>query len=754
MKKVFILTGLLALNLSLFAQADEQPDSLKNVQLEEVVVSATRAGKNTPMAYSNVSQSDIKKENAAKNIPAILQNIPSLVWFSEDGSGVGNTSMRIRGTDATRINVTLNGMPLNNPESQEVYWVNLPDLSSSLQSIQVQRGVGTSTNGAAAFGASISMKTVGARSEAYGEASTSIGSYNTFSSTIAAGTGILKNGLSLDARYSRNLGDGYIRNGFVNHGNLHVSLSHYTDNQLIKLSYINGRQKTGITWEGISPEDMEKHGRRYNPAGKYKDDAGNTHYYGNETDNYFSHIVQLLFTRELNKYLSLNANLSYNNGFGYYENYRQNRKFSDFGLQPQVVNGTTYSRTDFIRQKLMRNDFYVANLALTYTKNALNWIFGGMYSFYDGDHYGKLPWIKHNQNIQKDYEWYRNVGKKGEFNFFTKVDYQLNEKISLFGDIQYRNINYRFSGIDDDMVNITRDFKYNFFNPKAGVFYRIDNYNNLYASVAVGQREPLRTDLKESIKGGGGEDRIKPEKMIDYELGYRFSNENGVILGVNLYYMDYKNQMVQTGKLNNVGYKLMENVKDSYRTGIELEASVPFINNKFRFDANATLSQNKIKNYTAYFDLYDDNENWNEVYIEKDGNKIRKQTSKELGTTNISYSPDVTGTASLTYQPTSALSFNLLGKYVGKQYLDNTSDDAKSINGYFVSNFSAGYTFNKTPIGKVALQVFVNNLFNKEYIANGWAATEAFEKDGSSVNWIGYYPQATRNYMARVTISF
>ncbi len=749
MKKVFILTGLLALNLSLFAQADEQPDSLKNVHLEEVVVSATRAGKNTPMAYSNVSHADIKKENAAKNIPAILQNMPSLVSFSEDGTGLGYSSMRIRGTDATRINVTLNGMPLNNPESQEVYWVNLPDLSSSLQSIQVQRGVGTSTNGAAAFGASISMKTVGARSEAYGEASTSIGSYNTFSSTIAAGTGILKNGLSLDARYSRNFGDGYIRNGFVNHRNLYAALSHYTDNQLIRLSYINGEQKTGITWEGISPEDLEKYGRRYNPAGKYLDEADNVHFYDNETDNYYSHIVQLLYTRELNNYLSLNTNLSYNNGFGYYENYRSDPygdfkrgdKFSKYGLPDQTVDGTTYSRSQLIRQKLMRNDFYVANLSLSYTKNALNWIFGGTYSFYDGDHYGKLPWVKFNQNIPENYEWYRNVGEKGEFNFFTKADYQLNEKLSLYGDVQYRNINYRFSGIDDDMVDITQDFKYNFFNPKAGVFYRIDNRNNLYASVAVGQREPLRTDLKESIKGGGGEERIRPEKMIDYELGYRFLSKNGVNLGVNLYYMDYNNQMVQTGRLNDVGYKLMENVKDSYRRGVELEVSVPFIENKFRLDANAILSQNKIKNYTAYFDLYDSDWNW------------VGQKTESFETTDISYSPNVVSMASLTYQPLQALYFNLLGKYVGKQYLDNTSNDATSIDGYFVSNFSAGYTFDKTPVGKIALQVFVNNLFNKEYIANGWAATDAFE-DGSTINYIGYYPQATRNYMARLTISF
>ncbi|MDO5523328.1 MAG: TonB-dependent receptor [Bacteroidia bacterium] len=751
MKKVFILAGLLALNLSLFAQANQQTDSLKNVHLEEVVVSATRAGETTPMTYSNISQTEIKRDNAARNIPAILRSIPSLVSFSEDGTGLGNSSMRIRGTDATRINVTLNGMPLNNPESQEVYWVNLPDLSSSLQSIQVQRGVGTSTNGAAAFGASISMRTVGARSEAYGEASTSIGSYNSFSSTIAAGTGILKNGLSFDARYSRNLGDGYIRNGFVNHSNLYAAISHYTDNQLIRLSYINGKQKTGITWEGLSPEDLEEHGRRYNQAGKYLDEADNVHFYDNETDNYYSHILQLLYTRELNNYLSLNTSLSYNNGFGYYENYRSDPyggfkrgdKFSSYGLPDQTVDGTTYSRSQLIRQKLMRNDFYVANLSLNYTKNALNWIFGGTYSFYDGDHYGKLPWVKFNQNIPENYEWYRNVGKKGEFNFFTKAEYRFTNRLSLFGDVQFRNISYRFSGIDDDLEDITKDFTYNFFNPKAGVFYRIDNRNNLYASVAVGQREPLRTDLKESIKGGGGEDRIRPEKMIDYELGYRFANENGLTLGANIYYMDYKNQMVQTGRLNNVGYKLMENVKDSYRRGIELEASVPFAENKFRFDAHATLSQNKIKNYTAYFDLYDNDSDWNGI----------GQTSEEFESTHISYSPNAVGMAGLTYQPTQALYFNLLGKYVGKQYLDNTSNDAKSIDAYFVSDFSAGYTFDKTPVGRITLQVFVNNLFNKEYMANGWAATDAFE-DGSVVNYIGYYPQATRNFMTRVTISF
>lgn len=742
MKKVSFFTGLLFLGLSLNAHNEQPIDTIQQVKLDEIVVSATRAGKSTPVAYSNVLQSQIKKENGARNVPVILQTIPSLVSFTEDGLGIGNTSLRIRGTDATRINVTLNGMPLNNPESQEVYWVNLPDISSSLQSIQVQRGIGTSTNGAAAFGASISMKTAGQKSEAYGEASTAIGSYNTFSSSIAAGTGILDNGLSVDARYSKNTGDGYIRNGKINHDNLLVSLSHNSDKQILKLSYIRGEQVTGITWVGISPDEMEKYGRKYNPAGKYKDDAGNTHYYDNETDNYLSNILQLMLTRELSDNWFLNSSLSYNNGYGYYENYRANNKFSSFGLSPQTIDGVEYSRTDFIRRKMMSNNFYVANLSFNYKKDATNLTFGGMYSLFDGDHFGRLPWIKHNENIKENYEWYRNNGTKGEFSVFTKLEYQLNDKLSLFGDVQYRHIYYNMSGMDDDLMDLTSKFKYNFFNPKAGVFYNIDNNNSLYASVAFSKREPLRSDLKDGIKGEAT-NAIKPEGMIDYEVGYKYNADNGITLGANIYYMDYNNQMVQTGKLNETGYKLMENVKHSYRTGIELEASFPIIKNKLRLDANATLSQNKIKDYTAYYDVYDNLDNYTWL----------RQESDYIGKTNISYSPDVVGMASISYQPTKDLSFNLLGKYVGKQYLDNTSNDEKSIPSYFTSNFSAGYTFAKTEIGTISLQLFANNIFNSKYIANGWASTDMFNKEGA-YHWIGYYPQATRNYMVKVTVAF
>jgi len=743
MKKVFLgLAIALATGYQLSAQ-DAQTDSLKFIQLEEVIVSGTRAGLHTPVSYTDISSSGIRKQNAARNIPAILQTTPSLVSFTEDGLGVGNTYFRIRGTDATRINVTLNGMPLNNPESQEVYWVNLPDLSNSLQSIQIQRGVGTSTNGSGAFGASISLKSAGGRSAAYGEASTAVGSYGTYSSSIAAGTGILSNGLSFDARFSRVLGEGYVRNGTVNHSNFYAVLSHYSDKQLLRLSYLKGIQHTGITWEGVSEEQMQdaEYGRRYNPAGEYYDDAGNRLYYGNETDNYYSDILQFTLTRELTSSLSMNAGLSYNHGYGYYENYRHNRKYADFGLEPQTIDGVTYSRTDFIRRKLMENDFYVANLGFDYTRDALKLTFGGLYSFYDGDHFGKLPWIKQTQDIPADYEWYRNVGEKSEVSLFSKAAYQLNEKLSLFGALQYRHVGYRFSGVDDDLMDLTGDFNYNFFNPKAGLYYQLNTRNHLYASVAVGQREPLRTDLKDGIKGGAV-NPIRPERMIDYELGYRYSHD-GTQLGANLYYMDYNNQMVQTGKLNDVGYKLMENVKESYRAGIELEAAVPLWENKLRIDGNVTFSSNKIQHYTAYFDQYDNPDNY--AWL--------GQVSRDYGTTNISFSPDVISAVGLTWQPVTPFYLNLLGKYVSKQFMDNTSDDVKSIDAYFVSNLSAGYTFQQTRLGEISLQLFVNNLFNREYIANGWAATDTFA-DGSSLNWTGYYPQATRNIMTRLTISF
>ena len=745
MKKVIFALLVLVFSHSQVS-AQVEADSLSNIKLEEVVVSATRAGKNTPVSYTNIGEAQLKKNNAAQNIPVVLQTLPSLVAITEGGTGVGNTSLRIRGTDATRINVTLNGMPLNNPESQEVYWVNLPDLSSSLQSVQVQRGVGTSTNGSAAFGASISLKTLGASSNPYGSASTSIGSYGTFSSSIAAGSGVLNNGLALDARYSKVLSDGYIRNGKVDHTNIFASLSHYSEKQLLRLSYINGIQHTGITWNGASPEDIKEYGRKFNSAGMYKDDAGNIRYYDNDTDNYYSHILQLMLTRELSEKLSMNVSLSYTNGYGYYENYRSGSdmkkgdKYSKFGLPNQLVNGVEYKSSQLIRRKLLSNDFYVANFSFNYNLNPLQLVFGGYWSDFDGSHYGRLPWVKYNQNIAENHEWYRNEGNKQEINFFTKAEYQVTDKVSLFADLQYRYIDYRMTGTDDDMADLTSNHYYSFMNPKGGLFYKHNDNNQFYASVAVGQREPLRTDLKDAVKFGGTKS-IEPERMIDYELGYRYTNNQGMQLGANLYYMDYNNQMVQTGKLSDIGYKILENVKDSYRAGVELEALVP-LSRYFTIGANATFSKNIIKDYTAYYDVYD------EYY-----DKVIRQDSENYDKTDISFSPNIIGMGSLTYTPLKNLSFNLMGKYIGKQYYDNTSNNENSLEAYFVSNFVAGYTFNQSRFGNIDFQFMINNLFNKDYIANAWVSTDKLS-DGKTYVYKGLFPQATRNFMGRITVRF
>lgn len=724
--------------ITLVMQAEELPDSLKQVNLNEIIVSATRVNEHAPIAFNNVSAQEIKANNTAKNIPYILQTLPSIVAYSEDGSGVGNTSFRIRGTDATRINVTLNGMPLNNPESQEVYWVNIPDLSNSLQSIQVQRGVGSSTNGSGAFGASISLKTQGARPQAYGEASTGVGSYNTFTSTIAAGTGILKNGLSFDARYSRVTGDGYIRNGKVNHRSAYASASYYNKNQLFKLSYLNGIQHTGITWEGISPEQL-KTDRKYNPAGAYYDEAGNVHYYDNETDNYYSDIIQFTYSNALSDKLSLNVGLSYNHGYGYYENYKADQKFKKYGLDPQLVNDSTYKSSDVITRKLMKNNFYVGNFTLNYISDKLTLTGGGNLTSYQGDHYGKLLWVKYNKNISDKYEWYRGDADKKEFSVFGKITYNILDNLAIFGDMQYRYIDYRMSGIDDDLENITNKNYYSFFNPKAGLSYSFNN-NEVYASLSISNREPLRTDIKESVKGGSTQ-KIQPERMFDYELGYRYSSAIASF-NANLYYMRYKDQMVQTGKLNDVGYKLMQNVPTSYRMGIELSGAVQPAN-WIRIDANVTLSQNKIKNYTAYYDLYNNQNDYEFV----------KQTSEYLGTTNISFSPNVIGSGILTITPYKALSLALVGKYVGKQYYDNTSNKDNRLADYFVSNIVLGYTFKTQKIGEVDLQFSVNNILNKRYVGNAWVATDKFE-DGSEIVYTGLYPQATRNIMAKLGIRF
>lgn len=719
-------------------------DTTRQVKLDEVVVSAIRAVKDAPIAYSNVGEVQIKQDNAARNIPFVLQTLPSVVSYSEGGAPVGNTSFRIRGTNSNRTNVTLNGMPLNNPESQDVYWVNLPDLSNSLQSMQVQRGVGTATNGAASFGASISMQTLGGQPKAYGDFSTAYGQYNTMLLSAAAGTGIMKNGLSLDARYSYTKSDGYIRNGKVDHKNLFATLSHYTDKQMIRLVYINGNQHTGITWLGVDPETLETD-RRYNSAGKYVDDNGRDKYYDNETDNYFSNIAQLLYTRHLTNNLSINGNVSYNNGYGYYENYKMAdptlNYLSMYGVGPQVVNGVTYNESDLIGRELMANDLYFGSVNLNYQKDKLTLTGGAMYSYYDGDNYGKLMWVKYNQNIPDDHKWYDNKAKKKDMNAFVKGEYRPSEVLSLFAEVQDRYIDYRMHGLDDDLVNLSSNNYYNFVNPKAGATFRFSKYNEVYASYAISNREPLRTDLKNASKGGVRE--VKPERLFDYEFGYRYANPI-VAFSANLYYMDYKDQLVQTGKLNHLGYKLQENVSDSYRAGIELSlAYTPTY--WLRLDGNLTLSRNKIKDYTAYYDQYNNQTDWIQV----------EQVTEYYKSTNISFSPNTVGCGIITFSPFEgedfSLSFN--NKYVGRMYYDNTSNSANRLSDYLVTDMVASYTLKTKKSGSFDFQFFVNNMLSFKYESNAWVDTVKFE-DGSQIVYKGLFPQAGANLMGRIRYRF
>lgn len=740
MKKVFFaLAATIMGSASLYSQ--QQTDSLKVIKLEEVVVSATRVSRDAPIALSNLNEKQIKESNAAKNIPSLLQTLPSVVAYTEGGTGVGNTSFRIRGTDANRINITLNGMPLNNAESQEVYWVNLPDLSNSLQSMQIQRGVGTSTNGAASFGASISMQTLGGQAKPYVDLSSSYGQYNTLLMSAAVGTGIMKNGLSLDARYSYVKSDGYIRNGKVDHRNLYAAISHYTDKQLIRLIYMDGVQHTGITWEGIDPSMIEKD-RRYNPAGQYTDDNGNIRYYDNETDNYYSNIGQLLYTRYLSEALTLNANLGYNHGYGYYENYKADRKFSEFGLDNQVIGETTYKKSDIIRRKLMMNDLYSGGFNLKYKSGQFGLTLGGMYTYFDGSHYGRLVWVKHNQDIANGYEWYRNEADKKDMNVYLKAEYRPTDNLSLFAEIQERYIDYRMKGIDDDLADLTNNNYYNFINPKGGLSWRFSNYNEIYGSFGISNREPLRADLKESLKGGGERD-ITSERLYDYELGYKYTNSI-VALSVNLYYMDYKNQLVQTGKLNDTGYKLQQNVPDSYRTGVEIALAYR-PTEWLRLDGNVTLSRNKIKNYTAYFDYYDNQTDWNSL----------GQTSTFYKSTDISFSPNTVGSLSVTFKPFEKEDFTLsfINKYVGKMYYDNTSNDDNRLSEYLVTDMVASYSLNVGKVGKFDFQFFINNLASIKYSANAWVETTKFA-DGTEAVYKGLFPQAGANLMGKIRYRF
>jgi iron complex outermembrane recepter protein len=740
MKRFFLcLVAVLATFQTVFSENKTTKDSLIERNLAEVFIVGNRAGSRTPVAQSNITAKDIQQLPLASNIPHVLWTTPSLVAFGENGTGSGNSYMRIRGVDASRINVTINGIPQNNPESQDMFWVDIPDLASGIQDLQIQRGVGTSTNGSAAFGGSINMTTRIPSTKPYVELTSTVGSYATFQENIAAGTGVFADSYSFDLRYSNLQSDGYIRNGWCDHASLFTTLAKRFERSTIRFNYIYGREKTGITWEGISQEQFEKN-PKFNPAGAMSDST----WYKNESDNYWQHHFQVFYTSQISPSLLLNAGLNYTDGFGYYEQYKKDEELSALKISKQTVNDVPYDITDLIIRKNMDNGYYVGTLNFQYKKSALNLQGGGMYTLYDGDHFGELRWVEHNQNIPDNFEWVRNHARKTDANLFARVEYALSYRLNVWGDLQYRYVNYKLSGIDDDdMEDMTQKRKWNFLNPKAGVYFDIDASNKVYASVAIAHREPARADIKDSRKLNAQED-VKAERLTDVELGYRFDNSIWG-LSVNWYGMFYKDQLVATGKLNDVGYALMNNVDKSYRTGIELQLGCKPVE-WLQLDANTTFSQNIVQDYTAWFSTYNNSTDW--VELKQD------QLSQHFDEMVLPYSPEIIAALSLTVTPLHNLSVNATAKHVGSQYITNTQNEDLKLPAYQHINISANYEFSL--FGKLAtnFSLVCNNVFNKKYACNAWGYEAHFKNGDPTYVEKGLYVAAPRNYSAKFAVKF
>ncbi len=762
----FLFIAALCALIPFSAQGVEKEAADKKVErLDSVVVSSSRAGRNTPVTFTMVGKDELRRSNPLNSLPMNLALQPSVVSVNEGGTGLGYSKMTVRGAKGSQINVTLNGITLNDAESQEVFWVNIPALSSMISSVQLQRGLGTSANGAGAFGASINMSTASVSQDPFASAEMSVGSYGTFISTFAAGSGLTKSGLYFNAAYSRGLTYGYIRNAYADVQSAMAVLGWLKDRNSLRLTYLMGDQKTGITWEGISPEQYAID-RRYNPAGEYYDQYGNVHYYDNETDNYAQHHLQLNYTHSFSDQLAWSTTFNYTRGDGYYENYKAGKSFSKYLMTDPLIDGVVYDEGDFITREALANDYYVVNSDLRYRSEGLNLTAGINLSRYDGDHIGKVLW----NNILGDsydydsHQWYLNRGLKHEANAFIRGEMLFADCLTAYADLQYRGVWLEMSGPEDDGVLLDHKDNWQFFNPRAGFSWRMNQTSRIYASAALGHREPGRSDIKELIldankaSSAGAASRgvdIRPEKMLDIEAGYEYSNEN-VALSANIYLMEYWDMLLETGKLSSVGYAIKENVPRSWRRGIELAARWN-TSEWLQIGGNITLSTNKIRNYTAYYEMYDNMNDWN--YL--------GQHKVDFENTDILMSPSLVGMASVNVRPFAfssnslkSVSASLSGKYVGKQYYDNTSSDERSIPAYFVSDLSLAYDIplyhrsEQNEGSSLALSFHIHNLFNRNYYADAWLWRAYFQEENSYYSDTGIYPQAPINWMFKVAWKF
>jgi len=699
---------------------------------DEVTIVATRAGEKYPTAYSTIRSAAIEETNLGRDMPYLIQSTPSVVVTSDAGNGIGYTGINIRGTDLTRINVTVNGVPLNDAESQGVWFVDLPDLASSSENIQIQRGVGTSTNGAGAFGATINILTTEMNPDPYGELEASYGSFNSFKTTLKFGTGILRHGLAVDGRLSYISSDGYIDRAFSRLKSFYVSGGYYGKRTTLKLITFSGHERTYQAWEGV-PLDSLGTNRTYNPAGEYTDSTGHILYYDNQTDNYQQDHYQLIFSQKLGSRWNINAALFLTNGKGYYENYKQDETFAEYGLEDVIAGVDTITTTNLVNQKWLDNSYYGLTFSAGYNlPDKVNLILGGGITQYYGTHYGKVIWAQYASNGDNERNWYNNSGLKNDLNIYAKATWQVVKRITLFADLQYRYVDYRMDGTLDDLRPINQFHSFNFFNPKTGIFFNLTKHLDAYISFSVGNREPSRNNYKDADP-----DKIPTsERLYDYELGATYSRTVWTA-GINLYYMDYRDQLVLTGEINNVGEAIMVNVPHSYRTGIELSAGVNLWK-KVRWDLTGTFSLNKIKDFTEYVDDYDST--W----------AFTGQTATFLDNTNLSFSPGIVFGSILSYKPLKGLTASLHTRYIGRQYIDNTGNVDRSLHPYCVNNLVLSYEFPLRPFSSIGISLMINNLFSQRYETNAWIYRYYFDGRQYSVN--GYFPQALVSYMVGITL--
>ena len=696
------------------------------------------------MANTTIGKDVVERVPSTYSLPMMLNMLPSVVSTTEGGLALGYSNMRVRGSDASRTNVTLNGIAINDGESQEVIWANIPSLPNFLQSVQLQRGAGTSANGPGAFGASLNMQTKTPSFEPYASVDFSAGSYKTFMESIAVGTGSMEsvgNGyFSADLAYNHAITRGYIRNAKANLNSFLASASWRNERSSVKFIYMLGSQHTGITWEGC-PIDIYYTNRKYNVAGEYYDDEGNVHYYDNETDNYRQHHFQLHYVHQFSTRLSLSSTLHFTKGDGYYENYKYDVKFSKYGLDPQVIDGKTYKKTDVIIRQSMDNSYVAGVLNLKYRTGKMDFASGINYSFYDGDHFGNILWSKYNQNLDLSKPWYTNNGKKADASVFAKAEFAIARNLTGFIDIQYRFINFRLSGMDKDFVSLANKKEYNFFNPKAGLNYKFGKYSRLYGSVSVAHREPSRSDIKESIKAGK-QDLLKSERMLDFEFGWQVKT-NRIETGINFYSMEYRNQLVSTGRLTETGYVIQENIPDSYRRGVEVSLAYKPVRFITVF-GTGTFSRNKLKNYTLFVDAYDNSSDWNPV----------PQKEVFLKKSNLTLSPELIASGGFTVKPEANTDITITGKYVGKQYMDNSSLEVAKVPSYFTMSLDAAKTFVFRNNSKLRISFCVDNLLNRKYYSYGWIYRAVFDDGSDDYIEKGVYAQATIHFIGKIQFTF